>query len=274
MSGHATRVEDRGRGDAWYPPAVRDSLFLPLVYSSAWVSAAATALAAAAALAMRSHPHPSTLLLVFCGTLVIYNVDRLRDLERDRTTSPLRSAFVTAHRGELIGLAAAAAVASIPLGLLAGTGAIALLAPVLAAGLLHRRLKRFGWWKPWYVSGAWTAVVVGLPAVVATAPEHVAWIAALVGTTLAANVIASNLRDDEAVSARFGRRAPLHIASGCALLSTGIALAAPPALRPLLLLPLLTLASLVRFHKGELYGLVVVDGALLLGALLALPLLA
>jgi hypothetical protein len=96
----------------------------------------------------------------------------------------------------------------------------------------------------------------------------------VVGTTLAANVIASNLRDDEAMFARFGERAPLRIASGCAVISAGIALVAPSTLRPLLLLPLLTLAAFARFRKGEIYGLVVVDGALLLGALLALPLLA
>ena len=45
---------------------------------------------------------------------------------------------------------------------------------------------------------------------------------------------------------------------------------APAGARPLGLVPLATLAALVAFDPGERYGLVVVDGALLAGALGAL----
>lgn len=244
------------------------------MFSSAWVAAAAAALAAASALAMHTRPRIALVAIAFCGTFVVYNVDRLRDLERDRVTSPRRTDFVSAQRSRLTALTLLAAAASTALALRLGVAAIALLAPVLGAGLLHRRLKRFGWWKPCYVSVAWTAVVVGLPAVVAESPHHVVWIALVVGTTIAANVIASNLRDGEALSVRFGRRVPLRIALGCAALAAFVGLGAPESVRPLVLLPLLTLAALARFRADELYGLVVVDGALLFGALLALPLLA
>ncbi len=246
----------------------------PIVFSSAWVAAAAAALSAATALAMRARPSASALALAFCGTFVVYNVDRLRDLPRDRKTSPLRSAFVTTHRRALTAITALAGAASVALAFQLGPRAIALLAPVLAAGLLHRRLKRFGWWKPVYVSAAWTAVVVGLPAAIAVGPRHLPWIGAIVGATVVANVIASNLRDGEAFSARFGARVPLRVASGFAAFASLCGVAAPDAVRPLLLVPLLTLAALAKFRADEHYGLVVVDGALLLGALLALPLLA
>jgi len=65
---------------------------------------------------------------------------------------------------------------------------------------------------------------------------------------------------------------PLRIARGCAALGIACALAAPTGVRPLGLVPLATLAALVPFHPGERYGLVTVDGALLIGALGALPL--
>jgi hypothetical protein len=41
--------------------------------------------------------------------------------------------------------------------------------------------------------------------------------------------------------------------------------------RPLVCIPLATLAALAFFRADERYGLVVVDGALWAGALLALP---
>ena len=50
--------------------------------------------------------------LAAAGTLVVYNVDRLRDLEKDRLTAPARSAFVERWRGPLLALTAAAAVAA------------------------------------------------------------------------------------------------------------------------------------------------------------------
>ena len=63
--------------------------------------------------------------LAFAGTLVVYNVDRLRDLERDRRSSPRRSAFVSQHSSLLVGLvvlgSAAAAVMSWQVGLAAAS---------------------------------------------------------------------------------------------------------------------------------------------------------
>ena len=140
----------------------------------------------------------------------------------------------------------------------AGSRAIALLAPIAALGLLHRRLKRFAWWKPFYVSGAWTAVVVGLPAL---ATERVGSTRG-VGRRRSSrrrsppNVIASNLRDREAPAARFGARVPLRLARGArARRARGLALAAPmPARASLAPIPLATLAALAAFRPTELYG--------------------
>jgi hypothetical protein len=140
------------------------ALLEPLAFSSLWVAASAAALCAASARALGAEPALATAALAAAGTIVVYNVDRLRDVERDRATSPRRTAFVQRWRFGLVVLTAAAGLAAGALALSAGPRALALLAPIAALGLLHRRLKRFAWWKPLYVSGAWTAVVVGLPA--------------------------------------------------------------------------------------------------------------
>jgi hypothetical protein len=245
----------------------------PLVHSSVWVAAAAAALCWACALALGVAPRASVALLAACGTFAIYNLDRLRDLQRDRLTSPRRSDFVAAHAPLLRASALAAAVVAVGLAARLGVAVVALLAPALMAGVLHRRLKRFALWKPLYIAAAWTAVVVGLPALVGAAPRHLGWVAALVLFTILANAIASNLRDDEALASRLGAGVPLQLARATAGVGLALGLTAPGSVRPLALLPAALLLALAGFRAEERYGLLVVDGALLAGALAALPLL-
>lgn len=242
------------------------------VFSSTWLALAAAALTAAASRALGAEPSPRAVALAACGTLVVYNVDRLRDVARDRATAPRRTAFVERHRNGLLVLTLASGLAAAALALTAGWRVLALLAPVAAAGLLHRRLKHLAFLKALYVVAAWLAVVVGLPWCLATAARHASWVLAVLGAAMLANAIASNVRDREAGAARMGAARALAWARGAALAGLVVALAAPPAVRSLAAVPALTLAVLVRFRPGEDYGLVWVDGALLAGALLALAL--
>jgi hypothetical protein len=248
-----------------------------LAASSVWVAFAAAALCTAAAEAMGLPPSRELAALAASGTFAIYNLDHLRDLERDRGTSPRRSAFVATHRRTLVGLTALAGVLAAALALRCGPSVVVLLAPVAGAGLLHRRLKRFGFWKPFYIAAAWTAVVVGLPALGgalgAQASGAGGWVAGLLFLTLLANAIASNLRDDEAVASRWGPAVPLRLARSGAGLAVVGGLLAPEAVRPLALVPAILLLALVFFRADERYGLVVVDGALGIGAVAALAFL-
>ena len=191
-----------------------------LVYSNVWLALASTALLAVAARAMGVAPPVSALGLAFAGTLVVYNVDRLRDIDRDRATAPERSAFVAAHERALKGLTAAAALASLAFAIGAGVGALLVLTPVLVVGLAHRRLKRFAWVKSLYLTAAWLAVVVGLPAALGSGPRDTGWVALAIGGAIFANAIASNLRDGEAAAVRVGPRASL-LAGALAALALG-----------------------------------------------------
>jgi len=132
-------------------------------FSSALVACAAAALAAAAGRAMGLAPNGAVLVLAFAGTIVVYCADRLRDLARDRTTAPRRSAFVARHRLALCAFAGLAAAAALAAGLAAGVRVLPVAALGAAFGFAHRRLKAFVWLKPFYITGAWTAVCVGLP---------------------------------------------------------------------------------------------------------------
>lgn len=240
-----------------------------LAFSSLWIAGAAALLCAATGTAMGVGIVPNALALAFCGTFVVYSVDRLRDLERDRATAPRRSAFVARHDRVLRVATGVAGAASLALAFAAGPEVLWLLVPVGLLGLWHRRLKRFAAWKALYITTAWVGVVVGLPALQREA-QHLAWIAAVVGLSILANAIVSNLRDGEAATSRWGVHVPARLAIASAGLACGLALLAPRPVLPLLAIAFATLLAVVAFRPDESYGLVVVDGALGAGALVAL----
>ncbi len=254
------RISRRTRGLSGLLP-----LLDVLAFSSVWVAAAAGALAAVAARAMGGAPPPAVVGLAFFGTLVVYNVDRLRDVDRDRATTPLRSDFVARRGGELALLVASAALAAAGFAAAGGRRVLWVLLPVALLGFLHRRLKAVPWAKSAYLTGAWLAVAVGLPALLVPAPRHVAGVALVLGAALLANAVASSVRDREAAAKRLGARNALRVARAAAAAGAVAALLAPPAVRALAPVPLATLVALLLFRPSERYGLLVIDGALLAG---------
>lgn len=242
-----------------------------LLFSSLWVATAAAALTAAAGRALGGGLPVGPPLLAFGGTLAVYNLDRLRDLARDRESAPLRSAFVERNRTLLSALGAAGLALAGAGAWLCGARALLPLAGALPLALGHRRLKRLWMAKALYVTAGWLLVVVAVPALGARAPLAGAlWTAAVLGLALFANAVASNVRDTEAAAARFGGEGPLRVARNLAALSLAAALLAPPEVRPLGLVGAATVAALLGFRRSERYGLAVVDGALLVGAVAAL----
>lgn len=244
-----------------------------LLYSSGWVALAASALTAAAFRALGTEPRPAALLLAFAGTLVVYNVDRLRDLERDRGNAPRRTAFVDRHRSVLVGGVVTAALAAVAAAAWAGPAVMGLSAVVLSLGLVHRRIKHVPLAKALYLAGAWTAVVAGVPLVLADERSQAGRLLLAFFLPLLANAVGSSVRDAEAGAARFGTGPALRAARGIAAAGALPCLLPEPTLAALLPVPLLTLAALLAFRDGERFGLLVLDGALLGGALLALALL-
>lgn len=241
-----------------------------LVWSSVWLAAAAAALAAASSRAMGIEPAPVVMALAAGGTLAIYGTDRLRDLARDRATAPERVAFVERHRIGIAVAAGAGGFAAAGCALAAGARVAAVAALVAALGFAHRRLK--GWLvvKPAYLTFAWTAVAVALPAAREPGARHVGWTAAVVASAILANVALSNLRDAEGLAGRHGRARTLGAASAIVASGLAAALLGPPSVRPLAALPAAMGLAVAGFRPSERYGGLVVDGALLAGAALSL----
>ena len=245
------------------------SLLDGLVFSNLWVAAAAGALAAAVGRVLCGRPDPLAAALAFCGTLAVYGWDRLRDVERDRSTAPERSRFVTRHRHALTALSGAGLAGAVGLAPALGSRGLALVGAVAALALAHPFLKRIPFTKATYLTAAWLAVVVGVPALRAGGGPLAAVLGVL-GPALAANAIASSVRDGEGGSARVGHRTALAVAVALAVAGCAAALAGPQAVRVLAAVPAATALAIGLFREGERYGLVVVDGALLAGAAVAL----
>jgi hypothetical protein len=252
------------------------SAFDALLFSGLWASAVAAVLTCAASQALGLSPRWDLIALAFMGALVVYPLDRLRDLERDRTRAPLRSTFVARHRWILHCLIALGTLAALALAWRMNVAIWVLCGGVFLTGLFHRRLKRIGRGKAIYVSVAWTIVVVGIPAL-AQRPlpsSRLPWVAAVIFAAIFSNLVASNLaaNDTDAATTEdwpqpLGRR----IAFATAVLGTVIGLFGPaPALSAV---PCAQALALTRYRQGERYAHAALDGALLVGGLIASGLL-
>jgi hypothetical protein len=260
-----------------------------LAFSSLLPATVAGALALAAGLSLGECPTSLAAGLAFAGTLAVYNVDRLRDLERDRSMAPRRSAFVMAQYSKLVGIAALATGGALALGWRAGPAAVALCGTVLLPALFHRRLKRHVAAKIVYITAAWIAVVVGLPALEAgevmdIAPQLAGGLSGYLGQVgdvgnlglitciytgaIGANLIASNLGSVGEEPTR--GQAAVWGARGLAAAGVLIAFVGPPSLHALACVPLAQFVGLLRLDGGERTRLIGIDGSLLLGALAAL----
>lgn len=231
-------------------------------FSGGLAAAVAGTLCLAVTAALELSIEPAAVVLAAAGTLVIYGVDRLRDVERDRRGSPERTRFVLQH-GDALARAAAVAAGAAAAALLALPASVwATCAGVGALGLLHRRLKGRRSSKIVYVTLAWLAITVGVPvqSTVMGAPGAPALglAAAVVGAAVAANLLACN--------ARPGHPGDLTTARGLAVLGLGVALAAPGSVPALGWIPLAQGAALAVYRPGEHFRAIALDGSLWIGA--------
>jgi hypothetical protein len=149
---------------------------------------------------------------------------------------------------------------------------VALCAVVGSIGLLHRRLKRDVRWKVVYVAMAWSAACVGIPRLDGATRDDRALAFALifVGSSILANLIASNLRDGKRSEGSGSRARALAVARGVAVAAALLVFVAPDRVAPLAWIPAAEAAALCFFRRSERFSHLAVDGSLLLGALLAI----
>ena len=264
--------------EASSPPSRADSRLVAravdvFAFSSGLAAAIGGTLSMVASQLLGAPNAGSWAVLAASGTFIIYNLDRLRDTERDRGSSPLRTAFVVRNRQWLTASVGIVAIGFVATLLTAPPSIILLCLAIGLLGLFHRRLKQVPALKAAYVSVAWIAACVGMPWIASGHSEAGLWIAGILLASLAANLIASNLQDQapevDRKAARSNTTPALWVARAMAILGIGITLAAPDPLQTLVWVPISEGLAVAFFRHTERYRHIAVDGALLIGALAA-----
>jgi 4-hydroxybenzoate polyprenyltransferase len=263
---HPCRTGDAAPATRWGWSAIGDAI----AYSSGLATAVGAGLSLVSSRLLEADSASHWATLSAAGTFIIYNLDRLRDVERDRGTSPRRTAFIERNRRPIQGAVAIAAMIFAAACLVATRPIQALCLAIGAIGLFHRRLKEHAALKTLYVSLAWVASCVGIPWLAAGRPPDGPWLAGILWLVLTANLIASDLRDDETQLPSARPRTILAIGLACTMAALALALMAPAPMAAVAWIALVEGLALVGFRAGERYGLLVIDGALLAGSACAL----
>jgi hypothetical protein len=196
------------------------------------------------------------------GALGVYAFDRWGD--RDK---PGRVHLSSLWPRLLPSLAVGGVVISVVLAIGLPWRAWGLLAAIAALSLVHRWLQGLPWVKPLYVAVAWLGVVVGVPWALGSVDSRSSLLELIpLGLALLANVLACDAADREAEASVIGSLRVWWIARGLAAL--GVVCALWFALR-FVVVPLCMLLALLEYRPSPRYVAWWVDGALLVGGVLA-----
>jgi hypothetical protein len=220
-----------------------------LVHSGIWVGACAVALLLAAARSMGSDPSWPLIAVVGLGTVAVYGFDRWSVL---RAGTPF---------WVLPALPAAI------LGLRLSVGAVAILVCVCCLALVHARLRHLPWAKPLYITAAWIGVVIGLPWVL-RGPGPIPVVLTPLALAVVANVLGCDAVDREAEAAQVDPRKVWWLARILALTGVVVGLMSPGA-QAIAVVPAVLLLALIPWPSSRRWAERGLDGALLVGAMLA-----
>ena len=270
-------------------PAPLGRLLDGVLYSSAWLAAAAAAQTAATLHQWPPITAPGyrLLTLVFAATLLVYNLDAALPFKhREPAGTSARKAWQQRHRRLLLALAAGAAVVAGSLFLADGWWRyLPLLLPLAALALLYswplgrwrgrpRALRDVPLLKGILIASVWTTVTAGLPALVMHKP--LAAIAGLLGQRFCLIMVITIVfdirdygRDQRAGTSTFpgvlgvGRAKWLALGFLAGSVALGLARGAAPlaVLLPALLTAAVVLAA--KESRGDYFYALLTDGLLL-----------
>lgn len=219
-----------------------------VIDSGIWVALCALSLLGAASRGMGVWAGPELLAVTALGTLAVYGFDRW--IVR-RNSRPWWLLF---------------GIAAVVVGMQLPPSAIRILGGVCALALVHHWLREVPWFKPVYIALAWLGVVVGLPWVIrGEGPIPAA--ALPIALAIVANVLACDAVDREAEAAQIGPGRVWWI--GRVVAGVGVIVGWP---EPAAVVPAAMLIAMVRWPASRWWAEWVLDGALLVGGVVAIAL--
>lgn len=237
-----------------------------LIYSSIFVSIASSVLSVIPPIVFDIKISVNKTLLVFFGTLLIYNIDHLKDIKIDKFTNPGRTQFVENYRNYLLVLIVISILASTYLFFKIEFQQTKILIPVFIIGIFHWKLKKNTIFSIIYITLSWTIVIVIFPSIGEIYPKKGLFFTALIfGLTFLANAsvfVASEHKSKTISKTVFFAKL---ITVGGVILASVFGYATIP----FMFIPGLTLFALFFYKPTEKYNLFFMDGALLLGGILS-----
>ncbi len=239
-------------------------IFLPLGFLGFVVSFGALFLGWCTYRFIHVSPSYEILFLIFVGTLTVYNLDHLSDLNADRVTNPLRYRFIMSNLGKVFLLTRVSVLLSFVLVVEVGVGKILFLFPVFLFGIFHNKLKGNTFFSASYITISWIVVVIIFPATINGKFWESLPMGCVVGTALFANAYACGLREGQAAHTTIPKVPILVAISGVIL---GLLFS---RLKQLIAIPAVTAATLFLFEEDELFETMYLDGALLAASVFTL----
>jgi hypothetical protein len=207
------------------------------------------------------------LTLIFFGTLTIYNIDHLRDLNYDESTNPQRVKFIKYNKFLIYFIITLSFMICIVSVFKIDFKIIPILVIPFVLGLLHKRLKSNSIFSAIYITLSWLIVTVFLPAYIANKTSHLLWISLVIGILLLCNAYTSSL--DQKISLTKHIRF-IVVLSLVPLIMILILKSKYIGLIPL---SIFTTISLLNYNDNENYEQFYLDGLQLAGTVISILIL-
>jgi len=204
------------------------------------------------------------LVLIFCGTLVIYNLDHLKDINSDRTTNPLRVNFIIKNKRLIYLITGLSMFLSILAVYYLGIKLIPIIVVPFFLGLIHRIIKNSPLVSAIYITLSWLMITVYLPAFLTDNPKEIIILSIVVGIFLFCNAYASSIR--QKFYAKKYARYLLYLS----LLNLLIIIVLRGSYIGILPASIFTTMALTNYMDDENYELILLDGMQLLGTVLSI----
>lgn len=234
-----------------------------LIYSSVFVSLISSILSIVCLFTLGNKISVDVTLLIFFGTLLIYNLDHLKDIGSDRFTNPERTKFIYKNELLLKTIVVISFAISTYLFFYIGIDMTSILIPVFVIGVFHWKLKNNQLFSIIYITLSWTVVVVIFPTLgVVDKNNNLLLTAIIMGLSFLANATVFMASENKF------RHTTVLIAKVLVFIAVIVAILSPSQLKPFAFIPGLTFIALLFYKPVERYNLIYMDGSLLVGGIL------
>ena len=165
-----------------------------LAYTGTIVAMLASSLAIFTFLFLNSEINYILLVLIFCGTLVIYNLDHLKDINSDKNTNPKRVNFIKDNTRLIYLITGLSMLLSLLAVYHLGIRILPIIVLPFLLGLIHRIIKNSPLFSALYITLSWLMITLYLPAFLTDNPKNIITLSIIVAIFLFCNAYASSIR--------------------------------------------------------------------------------